>query len=90
MTEPSRGPYEIDTDRSIIVRTSGGTSALAQVYSWMGPEEADANARLFATSLDMLAACRAVIAAHEAGMTAVQAHEAIAMCKAAVAKADGA
>ena len=54
------GPWAIDIDRAIVA--PNGISSVAQIFSWVGEEEADANARLIAAAPDLLAAlkeCRA-------------------------------
>ena len=56
----THGPWTIDRDRAIACWTASGIrqGAVAEVLSWMGTEEADANARLIASAPALLAALK--------------------------------
>jgi hypothetical protein len=55
MRQHTPGPWAVDTDRTILCRNVVG---IADIRSWMGAEEADANARLIAAAPELLEALK--------------------------------
>jgi hypothetical protein len=52
------GPWIIDKDRSVMTEDF---KVIAEVYSWMGPQEADANAALIAAAPELLEALKQIM-----------------------------